>query len=191
MTSRDPLQELEEALSFQTSPDFCARVRQQVATQPRRPKTFEARRLLLAAAVMLAATAGGLVMFREADPQVTEVRRPATSAESSPAKALDLHAGAKVPSSVATAQELPRSGQKETAPAFVTLVPDDQLRALERLLGAMRVGRATVPEAVLDEEVNDLGQRVPRALVIELMKLEPLAGMPGETGKDPVKDPIK
>jgi len=72
-----------------------------------------------------------------------------------------------------------------------TLVPDDQRLALDRLLGAIRAGRATVPGVVAEEIVDEDGRRMPRALVIEPLKLELLAGTPAEPNRDPIKEPIK
>ena len=75
---------------------------------------------------------------------------------------------------------------------FDTVVPDDQLHALDRLLASMRAGRATVPPLVSeDDEVDDRGQRVLRALVIEPVTIELLAGTPADPTKNPVKDPNK
>jgi hypothetical protein len=80
---------------------------------------------------------------------------------------------------------------KETVRPFETVVPDDQLLALDRLLAAIRQGRATVPRVVADSELNERGERVLRALVIEPVTIELLAGTPAEPIKNPVKDPNK
>ena len=185
MSSRDPLQELPElqelkgALSFPTSPDFCARVRRHVAAEPPRSRAFRAHSLAVAAAVMLTTAIGGYFTYRSPDVNMPQVSRPVI------VDAVKAIALIRVPSRPVVRRA------KEPAVPFATIVPDDQLRALDHLLAAMREGRATVPPTVLNEELNDNGQRVPRALTIEPMKLELLAGTPGEPDKDPVKDPIR
>ena len=190
LQERDPLKEVEDALSFPTSPDFCARVRQQVATEPMRSRFFGAQGLAVAAAAVLAAAIGVLATYRSPEVESANVRRPVVvDATKRPAE----HRAAPVVAR-ASAPMLPRAARSSamgTVTAFQTLVPDDQRRALDHLLAAMREGRATVPPAEPNEELNDNGQRVPRALIIEPMKLALLAGTPGEPIKDPVKDPIK
>jgi hypothetical protein len=188
MSSRDPLQELEGALSFHTSPDFAARVRRRVAAQPMRSRGLTTQDMAVAAAVILTAGAG-LVATLNRDVELPQPGRPfvVNAAEPPAVPGVEMVA-ASVPVVVRRRPDVVRA----LAPvsSFETLVPDDQRRALDRLLASMRAGSATVPAQVLDEELNENGQRVPRALVIEPMKLELLPGTPGEN-KDPVKDPIK
>lgn len=188
MNSRDPLQELEDALSFPASPEFSARVRRRVAAAPMRSRRFTMQDLAVAAAVILTAAAG-LVASLSRDIEVAHTR-PAVAA----ATARPVMPGIETSRAIAPAVARRRPGVvtvSVTVPAFETLVPDDQRRALDQLLASLRAGSATVPALVLDEELNENGQRVPRALVIEPMKLELLPGTPGDPGKDPVKDPIK
>ena len=191
MSARDPLQELEEALSFPMSPDFCARVRQRVAVEPLRPRTFVAWWAAAAATVALAAGIGVISTVRHQEESVAQgLALPVGSAgtlaptASSGAEAPDLHL-AHLP------QRSAPVAARETVRPFETVVPDDQLRALDRLLAAMRQGRATVPPLVADVEVNDRGERVLRKVVIEPVTIELLAGTPADPNKNPVKDPNK
>lgn len=192
MSARDPLQELEDALSFPVSPDFSARVRQQVAAEPVRPRMFFAPRWALAAAVVLAAAIGVITTFRHqgVEVEVAQVAGPDLMIPTqTPAQPAPETIAAIEP--VRVPQPSIRVAASKTVTPFETVVPDDQLRALDRLLAAMREGRATVPLAVSNDELNERGERVLRALVIEPLTIELLAGTPAEPNKSPVKDPNK
>ena len=189
MTERDPLQELEEFLSFPVSPDFSARVRHQVAAEPVRSRTFGARQWALAAAVVLAAATGLITTFRDVSVEVAEVSPHRTGVTPSPAVAAREPLVPIEPMRIA--RRSAAVAVRETVRSFDTVVPDDQLHALDRLLASMRAGTATVPPVVADVEVNDRGERVLRALIIEPVTVEPLAGTPAEPNKNPVKDPNK
>ena len=202
MKTPDPLREIEEALSFQVSHDFCARVRQQVAAEPVRPRgLFGLPRCSLgegwaiAAAVALAIGTGVVTSLRHLDVEVAQVSRP---------RPVDVASGPERPARDAAAVIAPvrpvsamvgRHGDSVSArqpfEAYDTLVPDDQLHALDRLLAAMREGRATVPAHVADVVVNERGERVLRALALEPLTIELLAGTPAEPNKNPGKDPNK
>jgi hypothetical protein len=197
MNPRDPFQELQDALSFPASPDFRARVRQQLAVPPARSRFSSNVGLAMAAGVMLAAAAGVTILRdRTGEPRTAQLT---TAAPPMIQSSVPQTTSPVAPVSKASVRQVFRSAAPQVASAgavqasspFETLVPDDQLRALDHLLSTMRTGRATVPAEVATEEVNDLGQRVLKALVIEPMKVEPLPGTPGEPNKDPVKDPIK
>ena len=186
MNHRDPLREIEDALSFEVSGDFCARVRQQVALEPARSRKVFNPWLAVAALVVLMAGAGAVAALRQrARPidvaTVSSTRRPEPVATIEP---VHSEAANAVP-------RIARARTVESAKPFDTLVPDDQLRALDRLLAGMRAGRATVPAQVSDVVVNDRGERVLRALALEPLIIEPLAGTPAEPNKNPGKDPNK
>jgi hypothetical protein len=197
MNPRDPFQELQDALSFPTSPDFRARVRQQLAMPPARSRFSANAGVAMAAGLILAAGAGVLILrdqtveprtaqLASVEPPMIRSTVPQTTSPLAPVSR------ASVPQVFrSAAPQVASPAAVQASSPFETLVPDDQLRALDHLLSAMRTGRATVPAEVVAEEVNDLGQRVLKALVIEPMKVEPLPGTPGEPNKDPVKDPIK
>ena len=189
MTERDPLQELEEFLSFPVSPDFCARVRQQVASEPVRMRMFGARGLALAAAVLLAAVTGLVSTSWDANVEVAQVSPRAGVTSSTRASAERQPVVSNEPVRVHQ-QQVSVAVSKPAAP-FETVVPDDQLHALDRLLAAMCAGTAHVPPVVADAEVNDRGERVLKALVIEPVTVELLAGTPAEPNKNPVKNPNK
>jgi len=186
---RDPLWEIKDALSFPVSPDFCARVRQQVA-EPVRPRMFAGQRLALAAAVVVAAGIGVISTFQYQGEEVAEVSglRPLVTTQT-PVQPAQQTAPAMAPVSVI--RQPARVASSKTGSPYDTLVPNDQLHALDRLLAALREGRATVPTTVSNDHLNDRGERVLRALVIEPVTIELLAGTPAEPIKNPGKDPNK
>jgi hypothetical protein len=196
MSERDPLQvlndpfyELEDALSFPVSPDFCARVREQVAVEPSRRRTSGARWLALAAAVILAAVTGLITSLRDVGVDVAQVSASRIGTTQGPVPV------EQEPAILIEPVRIPRRFAPVTARApvaqFDTVVPGDQLRALDRLLASMRAGTATVPPAVADMELNDRGDRVLKAVVIEPVTVELLAGTPAEPNKNPVGNPNK
>lgn len=191
MSARDPLREIEDALSFTVSPDFCARVRQQVAAEPVRSRTLFGQRWALAAAVVLAVGIGVITTFRHQRVEVAPISDPgvvtATQAPVQPAP----EAVAEVRPVRVFRQSTSAAARPGTVSPYETLVPDDQLHALDRLLASMREGRATVPLPVSEFELNDRGERVLRALAIEPLTIELLAGTPADPNKNPVKDPNK
>lgn len=190
MSPRDPLQELQDALSFPTSPDFAARVRQQLANEPPRVRALKGASLAVAAAVALAAGVASVTVYvnrpvelaRMTGPMVVKALTPVASRVDEPIVTVEPRA---------MRPRVARSIASLTASPFETLVPDDQRRALESLLGSMREGRTTVPPEMVQEEVTDGGERRLKAVVIEPVTVEPLPIGPRETNKDPVKDPIK
>ena len=187
---RDPLREIKDALSFPVSPDFCARVRQQVAAEPARPRLFAGQRLGLAAAVVLAAGIGVVTTIQQRREDIAQVSGPRPAiATQTPVQPAGQIVMTTVP--VTVMRQTARAVSSHTASRYDTLVPDDQLRALDRLLAALREGRATVPLAVSNDVLDDRGQRVLRAVVIEPITIELLAGTPAEPIKNPGKDPNK
>lgn len=187
---RDPFLELKEDLSFPVSPDFCARVRLQVAAEPVQSRMRGIWALAAAAVVFFAAAIGVMTTLRQADENVVQVIDPRLT---NPLKAPVAPEGALRAASapVRVHERVIPVTATETGMSFETVVPDDQLHALDRLLAAMRAGRATVPPVVADSEVNERGERVYRALVIEPVTVELLPGTPAEPIKNPVKDPNK
>jgi hypothetical protein len=198
MTHDDPLQELSRALAITPSPEFAARVRQYIGTRPARWSWGGVRPLATAAVVVCVAT---VLMTRwgvQTGPDVIPVTSVASIASIAPVVPdvlTGVRAPAPSPAAVGAAVARPRTSSPQVVPAVTvfaeTLVPDDQRLALERLLGAIRAGRATVPGVVADEIVDENGRRMPRALVIEPLTLELLAGTPAEPNKEPIKEPIK
>lgn len=188
MTHQDPLDELRQALAVAPSPEFAARVRRQVATQHTRVAWWSVRHLAVAAAAV------GVVSVAVARWSVPVVPAVLVGPGAAASPSSPMTHGAATGAAGATAAR-PRTTPipvAATVDVFAeTLVPDDQRIALERLLGAIRAGRATVPAVVADEIVDDDGRRLPRALLIEPLKLELLAGTPAEPNKDPIKDSIK
>lgn len=197
MTHQDPIDQLRQALAIAPSPEFAARVRQQVSSQPTRAAWWSVLHLVAAAAAvgvvsLAVARWGGPgpagapdIQYESASVSAVPMVESVTAAPSPAAP----------PDATITVVTRPRTSPivvVATADVFAeTLVPDDQRLALDRLLGAIRAGRATVPGVVAEEIVDEEGRRMPRALVIEPLKLELLAGTPAEPNKDPIKDSIK
>jgi hypothetical protein len=185
MTHDDPLEQLSRALAITPSPEFAARVRQQISTQQARANWWSIRHLAAAAAAVCVVSV--VVARWSGQSAAVPVVPVAPGVTAAPAPA------AVTP--VVTAAARPRRSSPRVVPVdsvfAETLVPDDQRLALERLLGAIRAGRATVPGVVAEETVDEDGRRMPRALVIEPLKLELLAGTPVEPNKDPIKESVK
>ena len=188
MSQHDPLQELGQALSFAPSPEFAARVRHRIVSAPVKAIPWPFYRIAAAAALVIAASATMARLSRQlpADvpPAPDMVLAPATTPAPAPAP-VEVRATHRD-----TVRRTASAGAPlvaKAAPFAETLVPDDQRLALERLLRSIRAGRSTVPELIVDDIVDDEGRRVPRALVIEPMRLQLLAGTPFEPIKEPTK----
>jgi hypothetical protein len=197
MTHDDPVEQLTRALAITPSPEFAARVRQEIAARPSHVAWWSAPHMLLAAAGVCAVIVVPAVMLWPGGVSAPVVRPDVTVASSEHvAVVVSGVATAQAPSGVATRPAVPRR-QAPLRPVRVesvfgeTLVPDDQRLALERLLGGIRAGRATVPGVVAEETVDEDGRRLPSALVIEPLKLELLAGTPAEPNKDPIRESVK
>jgi hypothetical protein len=194
MTQPDPLDQLRQALDIVPSPAFAARVRRHVATQPTRVVWWAGRDLATAgAAVCLVAVVLAVARWSGTEESAVRSEVPVASTVSAVAAAPSTPDVPVAPSSLV---RRPRTSPIQVAaPESVfaeTLVPDDQRIALERLIAAIRTGRITVPAVVAENDtVDDDGRRLPRALVIEPLKLELLAGTPAEPNKDSIKDLIK
>jgi hypothetical protein len=191
VTERDPLRDIEESLAFEVSADFSARVRRRIAIDPAPSRMAGSRWPAIAATVLLAAGVAAIATMRHVDVQVAEVRSPRTAGPSTVPVSRPPAIQTERAVSVKAVPAMVRIAKAERAAAYDIQVPDDQLRALDRLLAAMREGRATVPAQVSDVVVNDQGERVLRALSVEPLTIEPLAGTPAESNKNPGKDPNK
>lgn len=187
MTQHDPFEQLSQALAIAPSPEFAARVRQQIATQPTPVAWWFVPHLAAAAAAVCVVA---VVLARWGGPSAPEVRPSISVVSAVPVVPIAPGVPAVTPAVARARVSFARVVRVESAFAE-TLVPDDQRLALERLLGAIRAGRATVPGVAAEEIVDEDGRRTPRALVIEPLKLELLAGTPVEPNRDPIKESIK
>lgn len=197
MTHQDPLDQLRQALAIAPSPEFAARVRQQVATQPTRAAWWSVRHLAAAAAAVCVVSVS-VAVVRWGGGAAPDVRSDVPVASAVPAvPGVTAAPSPPVTYGVPTGARVARPRTSPVGAAAIddvfaeTLVPDDQRVALERLLGAIRAGRATVPAVVAEDIVDEDGRRMPRALVIEPLKLELLAGTPADPNKEPIKESIK
>lgn len=194
MTHDDPLDALSRALAITPSPEFAARVRQQIDASPARSPWWSFRHVAAAAAVVGVVATGVMRWQTMPAPYENSATLDGLVADTRPAVPATPVA-TTITASTHRAPVRPRVSVSEEVrtPAVFgeTLVPDDQRIALERLLGAIRAGRATVPDVVADEVIDEDGRRVPRALVIAPLTVELLAGTPVEPNRDPIKDPIK
>lgn len=197
MTPRDPFAVVQSALAVTPSPEFAARVRMRVVAAPSVP-TFESswRSVWMCGAVAAAAVAVVITV------SVDRSRTIATPVE--------VAHGAGAPESVVTNAEsravatvpvLPRRSALRTATVatplsaraadtfYDVIVPDDQRIALERLLAAMKAGRAAVPRSAMTTEVDEDGNMVIAPLPdIVPVKIESLAGTPADNIK---RDEVK
>jgi hypothetical protein len=195
----DVLDMLEEALSVTPSPEFVARVRQEVRGD-RTGATAGWWRALAVAAAALALIVGAAWWHGRPQPAGAESGR--TIARTAAVPSLQ-HRGAPPPDSTsripgrslmqleaARTLRVPRSdgGPEVHAPIRQVLVSDDERRALDRFLLALREERVEGPpqRRALQGEQGLL--REPRPIEIPLMKpIEPLPGAaadgPGSTDR--------
>lgn len=150
MTPRDPFAELQTALSLAPSPEFAARVRARVTSMPPQSRSLVPHwtigALLATAAALLVAV--NVSERREehavAPPAAVMASPPAVVIASSPATSRPVRVAAKAPAASAD-------------PFYEVLVPDDQRIALERLLVAMKAGRASVPPSAVNATADEEG----------------------------------
>lgn len=197
MSQTDPLQALNRELSITPTPEFAARVRRRIAAEPVRETSWSWLTSAAAAACVVAALAAVVQWSQQSStdevPQSVRVMPSSTPPQ--------VTAPAVGSSQIERTAPLRRGDRRRTpvhagladtlAPFAEVLVPDDQRLALERLMASLRVHRSAVPEFVADDVVDDAGRRVPRALVIEPIRLPLLDGTPTETIKEPIKEPNK
>jgi hypothetical protein len=185
------LQDLREALAIEPAPDFAARVRARVAhDEPRRwPGGW---RLWSLAAVGAAATIAIAIQTQSGPPaNLASVEVPASVSTASQAAAVaPVPVRLAAPATPATAT--PRRPNRTAPGAVMTsaaakrrldvLVPPDQALALQRLLAAIREGRAVVPagEPIIDETTGEL--ILPAPLTPTPIRVDPLPGTPDEAG---------
>jgi len=159
MTPRDPFAELHTALSLTPSPEFAARARARVTSAPS-PRQSLVPHWTIGA--LLAAAAAVLVAVNVSE------RNDEHAAPLNIVTAPSVAATPTVPSTptavITSVDVLPRIARITTkAPAatadpfYEVLVPDDQRIALERLLRAMKAGRASVPASTVTAATDDDG----------------------------------
>lgn len=197
MSQKDPLQDLNRALSITPTPEFAARVRRRIASEPVRETSWSWLTSAAAAALVIAVAAATVQWSPESstDEVPESVRVMPSSAPPQATAPVIASSGIERTASLRSGDR-PRTpagaGLMDTpAPFAEVLVPDDQRLALERLMASLRVHRSAVPKFVADDVVDDEGRRVPRALAIEPIRLPLLDGTPTESIKEPIKEPIK
>src|SRR5262249_43443818 len=139
---RDVLKELSAALDVQPSPEFAARVRERVASAPRAHWSW----MWIALGTGVPAATVALISLR--GPVQPVVQAPTVLASApvavvepvGPKPAPSPHVVERAPAPV---RVLPVRATSSAEPEV--LVPDDERIALNRLLLAMRQGRAAVP----------------------------------------------
>ena len=164
---------LQEALAVTPSPEFAARVRERVREEAPRPATGWWPRVAFAGAVVTAVMIAAALWNGRTGPERAAIaNRAITRTQAGAAVEARRPEPARAPSppliiTRAPVHEEPRE----------VLVPDDERRALDRFLIAMREGRAEVPapRRVLEDEYGRLLE--PRPIEIPLLKpIEPLPG---------------
>lgn len=194
MTNRDPLKQLEAALSLTPTSDFAARVRRRVAVEPPR-RAFFAGGWTVMASVAAAGIVVAIGIAVVSQDRAHDVAGSTPEGGVAPAVALDvapplLADGAPVVRPeprgrrVRPTQAIARASGDGYPGVDQVLVPPDQRVALERLLLAVKAGRAVVPRDSAVVEVDEAGSPMaPRMLEITPIKIEPLAGAPAENIK--------
>lgn len=181
----DALQDLRATLSIEPSPEFAAKVRQQIDRAPARSFWNVWTWTTVAATCGIAAIAGAL-WLRSNGTVVTPVTTPgdATPATQTtePSTAPSL-AQSRTPMLTPTAPATQRTAMPTTVRAATTerklevLVPPDQLNAIRQLMSAVRTGevKQMAPAPVLiDPETGELIK--PKPIEIPLITIEPLPG---------------
>jgi hypothetical protein len=181
---------LQEALAVTPSPEFAARVRERVRKEAPRAAAGWWPRVAFAgavvAAVMIAAAlwngrtgperaaVAGRTMTRTPAAAAVETRRPEPAPTPSPMP--EDPASRSIATRAVTLPLIITRAPVHEDPREV-LVPDDERRALDRFLIAIREGRAAVPapRRVLEDEYGRLLE--PRPIEIPVLKpIEPLPG---------------
>jgi hypothetical protein len=196
MTPRDPFVDLQSALSVTPSREFSLRVRARLATEAPASRAQSPAwwlgAMAAAAAVVLAVT----VWTVERDHSVGIVL-PSTAIANAPSARDVLAPPATSPQlvpAVRASRGVPRLGSHREASREIVartasdafgevLVPSDQRLAIERLLAAIKAGRASVPPAAIaavDEDGHSVITPLPE---ISPIRIEPLAGTPADPNK--------
>ena len=181
---------LQEALAVTPAPEFAARVRERVCKEAPRAATGWWPRVAFAGAVVTAVMIAAALWNGRTGPERAAIaNRAITRTQAGAAVEARGPEPARAPSPM---PEDPASRsiatRAVTPPLIITrapvheeprevLVPDDERRALDRFLIAMREGRAAVPapRRVLEDEYGRLLE--PRPIEIPLLKpIEPLPG---------------
>ena len=166
--------ELEMALGVEPSPEFTARVRTLIATEPQ-PSPWRLASWGRAVAPVAAAAVVGILLAIVV-PQVLREERPATprrplaTSEPPPATALDEDVGKGQPQPTMKAARIVRHERPHSLPLSEPLFSEDERRALVLLVSAVEQGRVPpVPPAQANEETGE--NSVAR---IEPLVMEPL-----------------
>lgn len=198
MTARAPvppagsnvdLQALRDALALTPSPEFVARVRERVRFEQVRTASGWWPKLAVASAAVGLAVIVGLAVWTGQAPRQragsashARARTATTSPESAgPARVRGFSPAPHTSASRSTVRPAePAAHSRPLRPERTRelLVPDDERRALDRLLLAMRQGRVAVPapRQVLEDENGQM--LAPHPIEIPLMRpIEPLPGM--------------
>jgi hypothetical protein len=189
MTPRDPFVVVQSGLTVTPSPEFAARVRMRVAAAPPARSFASSWKRAWMFGAIAAATVVVVVTVRVTRSRTIETPVAMSAIAGAPASDV-TDAGSAAPMSM---RVLPTRSAPRVASVVVpssvavadgfyeVIVPDDQRVALERLLAAMKAGRASVPRAAIASDVDEDGNPVIVPLpAITPMKIELLPGTPAE-----------
>lgn len=191
MTPRDPFARLQSAIAVTPSPQFAAEVRARVAAAPTsRPWTSVWMFGAIAAAATVVVTVS--VVRSRTLPTPVEIPSVASAHEPVAPKAASSTPPTERVSPSRSAPHVAMVAVKLPAVAvdsfYEVIVPDDQRIALERLLAAMRAGRASVPRAAVTTEVDEEGNTLIAPLPgIVPIKIELLADTLAEIKREDIK----
>ncbi len=191
------LEALEETLKVSPSPEFVARVRVRLRNESARSSPWRSMRLVLAGAATVVVVGAAAWWSGQTERERVEgppamVIPPPARASASAGRASDLRvveAGTTTeltsiggPGRAAvSARQAVVTGAGAPPRAATALVPDDERRALDRLLLALRAGRASVPAPLAANEDENGMLLEPAPVDIPLLKpIQPLAPTPVE-----------
>lgn len=183
----EAFQELRTELSIEPSPEFAAKVRQQIETTPARPFWNVWTWTTVAATCGIALVAGALWLRSgrvavRVEPFGSSLGPSPTTQTTEPSTAPSL-AQSETPMLTPTAPTTRTTPALTTVRAAATetklevLVPPDQLNAIRQLVHAVRAGAVNgMPESapLIDPETGELIK--PKPIEIPLITVEPLPG---------------
>jgi hypothetical protein len=179
----DALQDLRAELSIEPSPEFAAKVRQQIDQAPARSFWNVWTWTTVAATCGIAVVAGALWMRSGGGVVAPRGATPAQTTEPSPAPSLAqsttpvLTPTAPTPKSMTSATKPATLHAAATEHKLDVLVPPDQLNAIRQLMSAVRTGGVkTMPDSapLIDPETGEIA--TPKPIEIPLITVEPLQG---------------
>jgi hypothetical protein len=189
--SDEVLRALQAELTVTPSPDFVARIRQRVRDQPLAAPANWWPRFAFIGIVVVTVTGATVLWTGRTRPEPAGVANQATGSGTSPTAAIPLRGpeASRPPASMPTGLSSPEVRHRPATRGLASgaaqashelpevLVSGDERRALDRLLIAMRQGRAAVPAS--RRALNDENGQLLEPRPIEIPLLKPIDLLPG------------